>query len=166
LENGTTKDSVSVTYWFKADIPTPKVTQGIIDSGFVFYYFKDSTGPYAGKVYPLWGTDVGNTYGAGATIRNQEEIYYSLWNDDYNVSKDKFTIYTDWTHYPQYSDPNSLFYSSSVISLTDYGTAPVKPKTRFYIRYVVIPGGIANGRTTGIDMKNYEQVKKQYNITD
>ncbi|WP_304488664.1 hypothetical protein [Dyadobacter sp. CY312] len=45
-----------------------------------------------------------------------------------------------------------------------WGTASMATDYRF--RYVIIPGGVAGARQAGIDYKNYEQVKRAYNIPD
>src|SRR2546423_2801688 len=47
---------------YHADIPTPKVTSGVLDSGVVYYFFKEGAGTHSGKIY-TWANNYGSWVG-------------------------------------------------------------------------------------------------------
>ena len=97
---------------------------------------------------------------------------YAINTDSDTISKSKLILKTQWLG-------GSVFWSSSNPSYSQYRIytsykqkyGELKPKTDFYIRYVVIPGGNpTGGKMSGaalpVDKNNYEAVKKYYNIKD
>lgn len=160
----------SITY--QAEVPTPKVTQEILDKGVVFYYFKDMTAPSNGKIYPYIWTD----WNVGVTNRTTDwsddsYFYVESANEDYDLQKDKLVLKTVFRSSGAYYDA-ALNRNGQARYYYYYGNASkrikydeLKPKTNFAIRYVVIPGGVT-GKYVGVDFKNYEQVKKMFNIKD
>ena len=160
-----TKVSQDTTIDFHTDVPMPRLTSGIIDSGAVFYFFKDSAGTYAGKVYP-WGpsnnTWVGTSNHPNSTSTGHYGTSFYI-SADYAITPSKMTLYTTWQGYGYYWDPGYFNYGEYYIPYKE-----LYPKTKFYVRYVIIPGGISGGRlnTQGIDFKDYEMVKKYFKIPD
>jgi hypothetical protein len=160
---------------YKAEIPTPRVTQQILDQGAVLYYFKDMTTPSNGKVYPYEPWDnltVGVTN--HTAISNLNSLFsfgilpYSSTGGYGSITPEKLTIQTSWNGSGAYHDARLNRYNrhKSHYQPNRYLYNDLKPKTNFAIRYIVIPGGITGKNTPPIDLKNYEAVKKYYNIKD
>ncbi len=158
---------------FHAVISIPEITPGIKDSGLVYYYFKDSTGngnpDYTGAVNQV---DLYNFINSGlwttTTNRLSESNHFNLYPDSDTIGN-KLSINTQWTNSPAYYNNNDYFqYNPNPLS-----HAELKPKTKVYFRYIIIPGGklaggrmIANAKAAGVDFKNYKSVQQYFKIKD
>jgi hypothetical protein len=162
------------TITYRAEVATPKVTQQVLDSGIVLYYFKDSSDLYKGSVRNFNVYDAYNDwYNVGTINRTKEDVENNymagFWvrTDADTIPKQKLALYTYWQGGTKFYDPRSVY---------DYGYlefkqkyTDLKPKTKFYIRYIIIPGGSATGGRIArlpVDVKNYEAVKTFYKISD
>ena len=163
-----TTNYTDTAIYYEAEVPTPRVTQEILDKGVVYYYFKDMTSPSNGKIYPYQAWD---WWDVGVTNRTQTWLQYEFdvrsANDDGDIPKDKLVLTTEWNGSGAYHDAalnvngvHKSYYEPERVLYSE-----LKPKTNFAIRYVVIPGGMT-GKYVGVDFKNYEQVKKLFNIKD
>lgn len=143
-------------FTYHADITAPAITQGIKDSGYVLYYIKDSTvnqfNPSTGDVFQYFPSNVNNL--AGSTD-DPSTIYYL---DKYpDITIGKIPLSTWW-------------YEHDVLSgTTDFPPrSEFPPKTKFFIRYIVVPGGHLIGGRSGhpLQFKNYEEAKAYFHIPD
>lgn len=168
-----TKSGTDTTIQYKAEIPTPLITQGVLDSGIVAYYIKDSSGLNGGSVRSFdLNYAYNDLYNVGTTNRTKEEMeeggLSNFWihtNSD-TLPRQKLTLYTEWQGGSRFYDPSSV-YDYPYLAIKQKYTE-LKPKTRFYIRYVIIPGGTAIGvrRALPVNVNNYEEVKAYYKIAD
>jgi len=165
-------DDTTITY--QAEIPTPKITQAILDQGAVLFYFKDMTAPSNGKIYPYAPWDQWNVGMTNRTtdFSNGSSFYIYNANDNGNIEKEKIVLKTSYNGSGAFYDA-ALNRNGQVRYHYSYGNAAkrikyteLKPKTNFAIRYIVIPGGVTGKNTPPIDLKDYEAVKKYYNIKD
>lgn len=160
----------SITY--QAEVPTPKVTQDILDKGVVFYYFKDMTAPSNGKIYPFQSWDGWSVGMTNRTTDWSNDSYFYFDNvGEGDIQKDKMVLSTEWRGSAAFYDATlnrngqSRYHYSNGNAAKRIKYDELKPKTNFAIRYVVIPGGVT-GKYVGVNFQNYEQVKKLLNIKD
>jgi hypothetical protein len=167
------KSGLDTVITYKTEIPTPQVTQGVLDSGIVMYYIKDSSSLYGGAVrnfdvYSAWN----DWYETGVTNRLKEETndyrsHFWIHADSDTIPKGKLTLYTQWEGGARYYDTAAIYDYPYMEWKQKY--TELKPKTQFYVRYVIIPGGSAIGGRKAplpVDVKNYEAVKAYYRIKD
>ncbi len=150
---------------YHADIPTPKITQDILDNGAVYFYIKDSTGngvkANIGQVFQMLMQ--GNTsISVSATNRLNEGSLFVVSNSGFNTPN-KLTLYTSWTGYEGFWDQSGTSFNPNAI--TDHEMAP---KTKFFIRYVAVKGNVAGKTSNGarINFKDYKSVARQFGIPD
>ena len=169
---------------YKTEIPTPAVTQEILDRGIVLYYMKDATPLGMGAVKNFDPTFVANDnqwggYRVGVTNRtlaqqggnwNDSTVYADYWvsTKSDTISKQKLTLNTSWRGSRGFWDPS---HGLRMYAKYKQKYHELAPKTDFYIRYVIIPGGNPtggkmNGAALPVDRNNYEAVKKYYGIKD
>jgi hypothetical protein len=161
------------TIYYSATIATPEVTQDVLDKGVVVYYLKDAT-PFGRSAvrnfdpYNAWydWIEVGTS---NRTLEQQKDEYgyyskYWIFTDSADITKGNLTIGTRWQGGAVWYNPSNWEYR--YLSLKQK-YSELKPKTDFYIRYVVIPAGtLIGGRKAPVDLKNYDAVKSYYHIKD
>ena len=162
------------TISYRAEVSTPGVTQQVLDSGIVVYYLKDSSDTYKGSVRHFSVYDAYNDwYNVGASNRTKEEAEgnylagFWIFTGSDTIPKQKLTLYTLWQGGTRYNDPRSVYEYAYLEFKQKY--TELKPKTKFYIRYVIIPGGSSVGGRVApppVDVKNYDAVKAYYRIKD
>lgn len=162
--------------YYHVIIPTPKVTQAAVDKGLVQFYVKDSTEYMKGAVNFfsgyimagvtnhrfLYGYYDGAYIGMGPYGTNS----FRVSPPKYGLTTDSMVLITAWYGSSQENDPYT-FYNPKGPAATDIVSyAELPPRTQFYVRYVVIPGGVAGGRQAAVDVKNYAAVKAHYHLPD
>ena len=116
--------------------PEPKITKDIVDKGVVLVYYRAIPTNTNAEALPFSTQSVA---GNGVPIS-------MLIN---------FTI-----------NEGVLFIKVSNTELVQANGTFGLPRENALFRYVIIPGGIANGRLKNVDLKNYEAVKLAFNIVD
>jgi len=159
---------------YSAEIPTPAVTQEILDKGIVAYYMRDAS-PFGKNAVKQFEIDYAynDWYNVGVTNRTYQEqtasyssySRYWLTTDTDTIPKGKLTIFTRWEGGATFYNPNEIYYYRMSPLKQKYNE--LKPKTDLYFRYVIIPGGtLTTGKVSPVDLKNYQAVAKYYGIKD
>ncbi len=116
--------------------PEPKITQEIIDKGFVMVYH---------RINP--------------TFTNAEALPYNTQSVSGNGVPITMTI--------SFSvNPGAIFLRAANTQLVPSGGTFGLPASNGLYRYVIVPGGVANGRMAAIDWKDYAAVKAAFNLKD